>query len=107
MKQLSLLIALALAACSGGNKPAPAQPPGPGADPAAPRNGCAQEIAIRCMAGVDGCEGNKTTEHICVPADAKVGPPCEQEIALVCPEDQIDGCLRNPRVSANHICVYK
>ncbi len=110
MKQLSLAIVIALAACGGGQQPAASSPPspGPGPDPGPPASsgGCAREISIRCANGVDGCIGGKTTEHVCVPADANPGPPCEQEIAMVCPEGQIDGCLRTPAVSARHVCVY-
>ncbi len=67
----------------------------------------AQEIAIRCATGVDGCDGGKTTEHVCVPLDATLGPPCEPELALVCPAGQIDGCLRTPRAAARHICIFQ
>ena len=121
MKQLSsgiptalaqaLALALALLACGGhqqasapssGGTPIGGGPAGP-----APGTGCAREIAIRCKSGVDGCEGGKTIEHVCVPQDATVGPPCAQEIALACPEGQSDGCLQTPPVSAGHICVFK
>ncbi len=106
MKQLSFVLVLALLACSGGSKPSPSSPPSTGVVPGAPARGCAQEIALRCEHGVDGCVEGKTTEHVCVPPDATPGPPCEQEIAKVCPDGQSDGCLRTPPVSANHICVY-
>lgn len=33
------------------------------------------------------------------------GVPCEQEIALVCPEGQIDGCLKTPAEGTTHACV--
>ena len=105
MKQLALAILLALAAC-GGSKPATSPGTGPGTGPEPPKTGCAREIAIRCMNGVDGCDDGRTTEHVCVPVDAKAGPACELELALVCPEGQIDGCLRSPPVSRNHVCVY-
>jgi hypothetical protein len=104
VKPVSLVLALALLACGGNKPPGPASaPPSPG--PVA--GGCAQEIALRCASGVDGCIGGKTTEHVCVPADATPGPPCEQEIAIVCPEGQVDACLQTPRPAANHICIYR
>jgi hypothetical protein len=113
VKQPSLTLAVALAlglgllACGGGQQPAPSSPPSAGPAPGTPAaGGCAQEISIRCANGVDGCIGGKTTEHVCVPADATPGPPCEQEIARVCPDGQIDGCLQTPPVSKTHLCVY-
>lgn len=33
------------------------------------------------------------------------GVPCEQEIALECPEGQIDGCLKTPAEGTTHACV--
>ena len=35
------------------------------------------------------------------------GTPCEQEIALQCPEGQIDACLKTPREGDVHKCVAK
>lgn len=115
MKQLAsaLVIILGLAAC-GGSSDTPVASPGTGTgtgtgtdpDRPPPAEGCAREIAIRCMNGVDGCDDGRTIEHVCVPLDAKAGPACELEIALVCPEGQIDGCLRSPPVSRNHVCVF-
>ena len=35
------------------------------------------------------------------------GPPCEQEIALVCPDGLIDACLLAPPAAETHICVAK
>src|SRR5687768_1609948 len=35
------------------------------------------------------------------------GTPCEQEIALQCPEAQIDACLKTPREGNVHKCVAK
>lgn len=35
------------------------------------------------------------------------GTPCEQEIALVCPDGQIDGCLKTPQEGTSHACVAK
>jgi hypothetical protein len=115
VKLRSLVFVLALAAC-GGSTPGPASAPGPvsSPDPAAggggsgsAATGCAREIAIRCATGVDGCDAGKTTEHVCVPLDATLGPSCELELALVCPAGQIDGCLRTPPAAARHICILQ
>jgi hypothetical protein len=35
------------------------------------------------------------------------GTPCAQEIAMVCPDDQIDGCLKTPAEGDTHKCVAK
>lgn len=35
------------------------------------------------------------------------GTPCAQEIALECPEGQIDGCLKTPPEGDTHTCVAK
>ena len=35
------------------------------------------------------------------------GTPCAQEIALVCPDGQIDGCLKTPQEGTTHACVAK
>jgi hypothetical protein len=36
---------------------------------------------------------------------AGAGTPCEQEIALECPEGQIDACLKTPPEGDTHTCV--
>lgn len=33
--------------------------------------------------------------------------PCAQEVALECPEGQIDGCLKQPAEGDTHKCVAK
>ncbi len=33
------------------------------------------------------------------------GVECAKEIALVCPDGQIDGCLKTPQVGTTHACV--
>jgi hypothetical protein len=33
------------------------------------------------------------------------GVACEKEIALVCPDGQIDGCLKTPAEGTTHACV--
>ena len=35
------------------------------------------------------------------------GTPCAQEIALQCPDGQIDGCLKTPAEGDTHKCVAK
>ena len=35
------------------------------------------------------------------------GQPCTQEVAMVCPDDQIDGCLKTPAEGDTHKCVAK
>ncbi len=68
MKQLSLAIVIALAACGGGQQPAASSPPspGPGPDPGPP---CEQEIAMVCPEGqIDGCLRTPavSARHVCV-----------------------------------------
>ena len=38
---------------------------------------------------------------------AATGQPCAQEVALECPEGQIDGCLKQPAEGDTHKCVAK
>jgi hypothetical protein len=33
------------------------------------------------------------------------GTPCSQEIALSCPDGQVDGCLKSPPEGDTHTCV--
>jgi hypothetical protein len=35
------------------------------------------------------------------------GVECANEIALVCPDGQIDGCLKTPQEGTTHACVAK
>ena len=35
------------------------------------------------------------------------GVECAKEIALVCPDGQIDGCLKTPVEGTTHACVAK
>ena len=35
------------------------------------------------------------------------GVECAKEIALVCPDGQIDGCLKTPAEGTTHACVAK
>lgn len=74
MKNISMLIVCALAAC-GGKSTAPSTPTS-NADPST------------------------------APTTAN-GQPCTQEVALVCPEGQIDACLKAPPEGTTHTCVPK
>lgn len=88
-----------------GNAAGSAEAPAMAAPPAGPV-GCATPATLACEAGQhDGCTGGLTAVHVCVAADAKAGPPCAQELALKCPEGQVDACLRNPPLATSHVCV--
>jgi len=114
-----LILACVLAAC-GGSAPEPAQPaqsenpdlavasPSPSAPSSSSSSvPCAQEIALDCPGGVDGCTTGATTVHACVSSAAKAGPSCSQEIALVCPSGEIDACLVSPPAAQHHICIRR
>ena len=80
---------------------------GGAAAPAAGPVGCATPTTLTCEAGQrDGCTGGLTAVHVCVAGDAKAGPPCAQELALKCPDGQVDACLRNPPLATSHVCVF-
>jgi hypothetical protein len=68
---------------------------------------CAQEVALDCPGGVDGCLDQRTTVHACVATTAQPGPSCSQEIALECPAGEIDACLATPPAAANHLCIQR
>lgn len=94
------------AAPAGSNNAAP-EAPGSAA-PAAPAVpvGCATAVTLTCGADeVDGCTGGQTAVHVCVAKAAKAGPPCAQEIAMTCPDGQIDACLHAPPLANHHLCV--
>jgi hypothetical protein len=72
------------------------------------------------LAGAGCAGGNKkpdttTTNHDTTTEPAKTdgtqtageGTPCAQEIAMVCPDDQIDSCLKTPAEGDTHKCVAK
>lgn len=106
---ISLLLTM-VAACGASDKPAAVAVPdiakdtGTGNPGAA--LGCDAEILRECGPGtVDGCTLGLTLVHVCVPKDETAGPPCEQELAKVCPEHQMDGCLMSPPTTATHVCV--
>jgi hypothetical protein len=61
-----------------------------------------------------GCGGNKpkaeTTTTDTTKKDTTTttdGTPCTQEIALQCPDGQIDACLKTPAEGDTHKCVAK
>jgi hypothetical protein len=66
---------------------------------------CAQEIALDCPSGVDGCLNGQTSMHVCVAASAHAGPSCSQEVALECSAGEVDACTLSPAAAPNHICV--
>jgi len=66
---------------------------------------CASPSKLACAAGqVDGCTGGLTSVHVCVPSDAKAGPPCAQAAAS-CPSDMTDACGFAPPYASNHVCI--
>jgi hypothetical protein len=79
MKHL-LAIAFVLGAC-GGSKKAPA------ADP--------------------NTSTSNTDPGSAATAPTGEGVECAKEIALVCPDGQIDGCLKTPPEGTTHACVAK
>lgn len=74
---------------------------------------------IVCVFAAAGCGGGKKTETTTTTTTTTTGSgdaagsatgdgqPCTQEIAMVCPEDQIDGCLKTPAEGTVHACVAK
>jgi len=112
---LVVAVGAALVAACGSSPKTTEAPQAEGADQsvsnqnAAPKAGgveCAAEVLLECGPGtVDGCTLGLTLVHACVPKDAMAGPPCEQELAKVCPEHQMDGCLMSPPTTATHVCV--
>ena len=63
--------------------------------------GCGGKKQPETMKTGDGSSGSAATE---TPGG---GTPCAQEIALVCPDGQIDGCLKTPQEGTTHACVAK
>ena len=69
-----------------------------------------------CAFAIAGCGGKKPAETTMKKDDTAVKTddaaktaetPCAQEVALECPEGQIDGCLKTPAEGTNHACVAK
>jgi hypothetical protein len=56
-----------------------------------------------------GCGGKKPAPAPppANPEPATAGVECAKEIALECPEGQIDGCLKTPVEGTTHACVAK
>ena len=51
------------------------------------------------------CGGKKTAQSTTGPTTEEPGQSCAQEVALVCPEGQIDACLKDPDEGNFHKCV--
>lgn len=73
-------------------------------------------LSILLVCALAACGGKKadpsTPTSNADPAPATTpatgeGVPCAQEVALVCPDGQIDGCLKTPAEGETHACVAK
>jgi hypothetical protein len=113
VKCLNLVVCL-LVACggsqSGDHRSVSSPPPGNPDIAAVQPSGnvsCAQEIALECPSGVDGCLKGLTSVHICVSQTAQAGPSCSQEIALSCASGEVDACTLSPTVATTHVCVQR
>jgi hypothetical protein len=84
MKKIMFVCALAMAACGGGKK----------AD---------TMTKDTTTTNTDTGSGSDTGSA----ATTSDGQPCTQEVALQCPDDQIDGCLKTPAEGDTHKCVAK
>lgn len=84
MKKLMFACALAVAACGGGSK---------------------KETTTTTTTDPNTTTTN--TEGSGSAAATGEGTPCAQEIALQCPDGQIDGCLKQPAEGETHACVAK
>lgn len=71
-------------------------------------------ISILMVLALAACGGKKadpsTPTSNTEPGSATTEPtgdgvPCTQEVALECPEGQIDGCLKTPAEGTTHTCV--
>ncbi|MDX2093899.1 MAG: hypothetical protein SFX73_39055 [Kofleriaceae bacterium] len=65
--------------------------------------------ALAACGGKQPAPSTPTTNADPAPTAAPTGDgtPCSQEIALECPEGQIDGCLKTPAEGTTHACVTK
>ena len=85
MKKLLLITLFVAAACGGGKK---------------------NETTTTTPAATDPNTPTSNTDPNAPAGDATgEGVPCEQEIALQCPDGQIDGCLKTPPEGTTHACV--
>lgn len=82
MKNLLLVSLLVIGACGGGKK--------------------AENTTTNPSTPVSNTDPNQPA-----PTPTGDGTPCEQEIALQCPDGQIDACLKTPREGDVHKCVAK
>jgi hypothetical protein len=74
-----------------------------------------KKILITCVLAAGACGGGSknanttTTSTDTTNTDTTgatgEGTPCSQEIALECPEGQIDACLKSPPEGDTHTCV--
>jgi len=77
-------------------------------------------LMIVCAFTFAGCGGSKKRDTTTTNKDqttdttktdatktAGEGTPCAQEIAMVCPDNETDGCLKTPAEGDTHKCVAK
>lgn len=83
MTKIMFACALALAACGGGSK----KP-----------DTTTSNTDTTTTTTTDGSGAGSATGE---------GLPCEKEVAMVCPDGQIDGCLKQPAEGTTHACVAK
>ena len=67
-------------------------------------------LAIGCGGSKKGTTDPTDTTNASTGAGAPAtgdGQPCAQEVALQCPDGQIDACLKTPPEGDSHKCVSK
>ena len=98
MKKLMLVCALAMAACGGGTKKAETT-----TDTTTDTTNTTTDATTT--------DPNTSTSNTDPNAGSATptgdGQPCAQEIAMECPEGQIDACLKSPPEGDTHTCVAK
>ena len=92
MKKIMFVCALAMAACGGGTKK--------------PDTTTNTTTDTTTTTDPDTSTSN-TDPNAGSAAPTGEGQPCSQEIAMVCPDDQIDACLKSPPEGDTHKCVAK
>jgi hypothetical protein len=85
MKKIMFVCAIAMAACGGGNK----------------------KPETTNTTTTDPNTSTSNTDGTGTAANTGEGVECAKEIALVCPDGQIDGCLKTPVEGDTHKCVAK